>query len=204
MSSGPARDRLLDAAEALVLRHGFAATTVDAVLAVAGASKGGFFHHFPTKAHLGRALVERYAAGDGELLDAVMTRAEAQTDDPAEQLVAFTRAFEEQATGTPPRCLFVSFIYETDLSDVGTESIVRDSIVHWRARIVEKLERAVEAHPPATAVDLPSLADMWFTTFEGAFLLGQALSDDRAVGRQLAHLRHYLELLFDLAPAGPQ
>jgi TetR/AcrR family transcriptional repressor of nem operon len=201
MSAASARDRILDAAQTLVLRRGFAATTVDAVLESAAASKGAFFHHFPSKAHLGRALVERYAARDAEVLETVMATAEAQSDDPAEQLVAFTRTFEEladDAMAVQPRCLFVSFIYETELSDVGTEELVTNSILHWRARIVDKLERAAKARPSLDAVDLTSLADHWFTTFEGSFLLAQAIGDNSCMRQQLAHLRRYLELLFGL------
>ena len=55
---------ILDAAEALILDHGFGATSVDAVVARAGITKGAFFHHFPSKAELGRALIERFAQAD--------------------------------------------------------------------------------------------------------------------------------------------
>src|SRR5690606_25437002 len=51
--SAPIRDRILASARALVLDRGFASTTVDAVLTEAGASKGAFFHHFPSKGALG-------------------------------------------------------------------------------------------------------------------------------------------------------
>ena len=201
MDAPTARDRILVAAEALVFRHGFASTTVDAVLESAGASKGAFFHHFPSKAHLGRALVERYAAGDAATLEAVMTAAEARSDDPAEQLVIFTRTFEEQADDAmalQPSCLFVSFIYETDLTDVGIEDVVNESILHWRTRLVDKLELAAATRPAMQHLDLAALADHWFTTFEGSFLLAQATDDNSSMRRQLAHLRHYLELLFAL------
>ena len=206
MSAPSARERILEAAQTLVLRHGFAATTVDAVLESAAASKGAFFHHFPSKAMLGRALVERYAAGDAETLETVMTAAEQRSDDPAEQLVIFTRTFEEMADdamAVRPRCLFVSFIYETDLSDVGIDDVVAESILHWRARIVDKLELAAATRPTLRTVDLDALADHWFTTFEGAFLLAQALGDHSCMRRQLAHLRHYLELLLGVTVQGP-
>src|ERR687894_1019427 len=89
------RDRILDAAQRIVLERGFAGTSVDAVLAEASVTKGGFFHHFPTKQALGLALVERYAAVDLQVLDDFMAGAEASADDPAEQLIAFVRRFEE-------------------------------------------------------------------------------------------------------------
>lgn len=198
------RERILDAAQRLVLAHGFSATTVDAVLAGAAVSKGAFFHHFPSKAALGRALVERYAAADAQLLDAAIAEAEAATADPAEQIVELLRSFERLADSvlqTQPSCLFVSFIYETELASAGTAAIVERSILTWRQRILEKLEQAAARRPPAVTVDLASLADQLFTIFEGAFLLARALDDRDCVRRQLVHLRRYVELLFGLPPA---
>jgi AcrR family transcriptional regulator len=55
------QDRLLDAAEAVVVRQGIANLTLDAVAAEAGVSKGGLLHHFPTKNRLVEALVTRSA-----------------------------------------------------------------------------------------------------------------------------------------------
>jgi TetR/AcrR family transcriptional regulator, transcriptional repressor for nem operon len=193
------RDRILDAAQHLVLERGFAATSVDAVLARAPATKGAFFHHFPSKNELGRALLERYAAADEQMLDEVMAAAEAETDDPAEQLVAFVRRFEQAAAEiapTQPGCLFVSFIYERELAGDDEDDVIATSVRQWRARLLDKLEAAARAHPPAADVDLPSLADQVFTTFEGGFILARAMGDPGHLPAQLKHLRHYLELLF--------
>jgi AcrR family transcriptional regulator len=55
------RDALLDAAEAVVARQGFANLTLDAVAAEAGMSKGGLLHHFRTKDRLIEGLVARAA-----------------------------------------------------------------------------------------------------------------------------------------------
>jgi TetR/AcrR family transcriptional regulator, transcriptional repressor for nem operon len=189
-----------------VLERGFAATSIDAVLAQAPATKGAFFHHFPSKDALGRALLERYAAADERMLDEFMAAAEAESDDPAEQLVAFLRHFEQAAdelAPTQPGCLFVSFIYESQLASDGQDDLIATSIRHWRTRLLEKLEAAARAHPPAIAVDLPSLADQVFSTFEGGYILARALHDPRHLRAQLAHVRHYLELLFHLPPSSP-
>jgi TetR/AcrR family transcriptional regulator, transcriptional repressor for nem operon len=198
------RERILDAAQRIVLERGFAATSVDAVLAEAPATKGAFFHHFPSKSDLGRALLARYAAADERMLDDFMARAEAETDDPAEQLVAFIRHFEHAAdelAPAQPGCLFVSFIHERQLVGDGDDDLIASSIRHWRARLLEKLEAAARIHPPALAVDTASLADQVFTTFEGGFILARAMHDPRHLRAQLAHLRHYLELLFRLSPS---
>jgi TetR/AcrR family transcriptional regulator, transcriptional repressor for nem operon len=197
------RERILDAAQRIVLDRGFAATSVDAVLAEAPATKGAFFHHFPSKNDLGRALLERYAAADERMLEDIMAVAEAESDDPAEQVVAFVRHFEQAAdelAPTQPGCLFVSFIYESQLAGNGEDDLIARSIRHWRTRLLEKLEAAARAHPPAIGVDLQSLADQVFTTFEGGFILARAMHHPGHLRAQLAHLRHYLELLFQLSP----
>lgn len=57
------RDRVLDAAEAVVVRQGIGSLTLDAVAAEAGMSKGGLLHHFPTKDRLIESMVTRCAEG---------------------------------------------------------------------------------------------------------------------------------------------
>lgn len=195
------RERILDSARRLVLSRGFGSTTVDAVLAQAGASNGAFFHHFASKADLGRALVEEYAEQDAETLEAFMRRAEEVSADPAEQLVAFVRLFEqlvETDPGSHPGCLFVSFIYEQELTGVEVAEIVRRSIELWRKRLLEKLDAAAGARLANSSVDLPSLADQFFVVVEGGLLLSRATGDPERIRDQLTHFRHYLELLFGL------
>lgn len=55
------RDRLLDAAEAVVARDGVGNFTLDAVARQAEVSKGGLLYHFPSKSALIEAVVGRLA-----------------------------------------------------------------------------------------------------------------------------------------------
>ncbi|XXX77535.1 TetR/AcrR family transcriptional regulator [Sorangium sp. So ce134] len=57
-----ARERILDAAERLIVSRGVKQLTVEAVIAEAQISKGGFFHHFATKDALLTAIVDRLTA----------------------------------------------------------------------------------------------------------------------------------------------
>lgn len=198
----PVRDRILDAAHGLVLAQGFSATTVDAVLDAAGASKGAFFHHFPSKRSLAQALVERYAASDRDVLEQFMAGAEAVSDDPGEQLIAFVRAFEDAADDmalSQPGCLFVSFVYEQVPDTDAVRPLIVEAIEHWRRRISDKLSQATLVARVHGDVDLDSLADHVFTTFEGAFILARATGDSSHVRSQLGHLRRYLQLLLEPA-----
>ena len=200
----PTRERILDAASRLVVERGFAATTVDAVLEAAGTTKGAFFHHFESKAALGHALVERYAAADLEMLEDFMGRAEAASDDPAVQVVTFLRLFEEAATELAHEesgCLYVSFVQQSQLVDERTLEVIVSAVMTARERLAAKLGAAMALHPPRRDVDPVSLADLVFTTFEGAFILVRTLGDPELMRTQLAHLRGYVELLFALEPS---
>lgn len=202
----PTRERILDAAEALVHERGFAGTTVDAVIAASATSKGAFFHHFASKEDLGRALVERYAQADERVLETFLRAAEDETDDPAEQVVAFVRRFEEAAdevTMEQPGCLFVSFLYARGQADPAIDETIRRSVELWRQRLLARLRMAARAHPPAIDVDLAAVADHVFTVFEGGFILARATGDRRHLRTQLTQLRTYLALLFSVPPAPP-
>ena len=56
------KDRLLDAAGAVVMREGAQALTLDAVAEEAEVSKGGLLYHFKSKRDLVEGLIERWMA----------------------------------------------------------------------------------------------------------------------------------------------
>lgn len=56
----PARDRLLDAAERVVVESGATHLTLDAVAKSAGVSKGGLLYHFPSKGALLEGMLARH------------------------------------------------------------------------------------------------------------------------------------------------
>jgi AcrR family transcriptional regulator len=55
------RDRILDACSRLLLRYGYAKTTVSEIAAEAGISKGAIYLHFPSKEAMAEALIWREA-----------------------------------------------------------------------------------------------------------------------------------------------
>lgn len=194
------RTRLLDAAEALVLERGMAGTSVDDVLNEAASTKGAFFHHFSSKADLGRALVDRWAEADRDHLDRTMARAEALADDPLQRLLVFTGLLIEEAGAFSPDdtgCLFASFLYERRMVDAATREVIAGSMRLWRDRVAGLIGAAAALHPARAPVDAPALADELLVAYEGAFVLSRALDDPALVARQLRQYREHLRLLFD-------
>ncbi|QHC66217.1 TetR family transcriptional regulator [Rathayibacter sp. VKM Ac-2759] len=73
MPPAPARDRVLDAFEALLIEQGERAATLDATARTAGVSKGGLLYHFPSKDALVDGLVERLDERLAEDIDRITT-----------------------------------------------------------------------------------------------------------------------------------
>jgi TetR/AcrR family transcriptional repressor of nem operon len=194
------RQRILDTAERLVIDNGFAATSVDQVIAASGTSKGSFFHHFDSKAALARALVDRYAAADIAHLDQAVAQAKAATGDPAQRVIAFLRVFEDGADelmAAQSSCLYVSVLTERQLARSGTWDQITRAVLAWRAELSKLLEEALRARPGAVAVDTGALADHVFVTFEGAFILARSMNDAGHMRAQLTVLRQLLEALLE-------
>ena len=193
------RTKIMDSAESLILDHGFAGTTVDSVIDRAGVSKGAFFHHFSSKAELGKKLVQRYADEDAEHLEQTLKKAEGLSDDPLQQLLIFIKLFKQEIESLQepfPGCLFASYLQQSELFDHNILDIIRESMLLWRKRVLDKLKKIERKHSPRKNVDLESLADMLMVMFEGAFVLSQSLNDNKIIARQLSHYHTYLQLLF--------
>ncbi|MGE0735388.1 MAG: TetR/AcrR family transcriptional regulator [Alphaproteobacteria bacterium] len=193
------RQNILDAAEALVLRQGFAATSIDRVIDNAGITKGTFFYHFKTKNDLALALVDRYARMDAHNLETNLLRAEKLSRDPLQQVLIFVGLFREMLDGLTepaPGCLFASYCVEAQLFDVQTHKVIRDAMQHWRERLGAKFDEVIARYPPHQKVAAAELADMITVVFEGGFIMSKIMTEPNLVAAQLDHYRNYLELLF--------
>ena len=197
------RERILAAAERLVIDNGFAATSVDQVIAESGTSKGAFFHHFASKLDLARSLVDRYAAADLAHLDQSAAQAQAATSDPAGRVIAFLRIFEDGADelmAAQSGCLYVSVLTERQLARSGTRERISKSIAAWRTVLARLLSDALQTCPAGQVIDTDALADHLFVTFEGAFILARSTSEPRHMRAQLTVLRQLLESLLREGP----
>jgi len=88
------RSTLIDHATALVRCRGYAAFSYADLSEVVGIRKPSIHHHFPTKAHLGAAIVEVYARRFGGRIEAIV----AATGDPLERLSAYAGLYREGLT----------------------------------------------------------------------------------------------------------
>ncbi|WP_457588896.1 TetR/AcrR family transcriptional regulator [Ensifer canadensis] len=163
---------LLECAAKIAADHGVAAVTVKAVADNAGVTKGGLFHHFPSK----QALL------DG-MVDALLEKLDAEIDTSiAEDPVpygSFTRAYVKS--------VFVgkAFGFETPWSTLFM-AVISDSAL--RSRWVEWFGGRLERHG---ATDGDQTLNVVRLAADGAWL-SYVTADSRAAQLELETLREHL------------
>lgn len=187
------RIRLLDTAERLIEQNGFAATSVEQIIAAAHSSKGAFFHHFESKQALATSLVSRYVDADLVLLSTGLTEADAEPD-PTRRPVAFLRHYEQWAAdlvSADSACLYIAVLTEQDLLDDAVLEQVDRAVLAWRHGFAGLLRPALADR--GLDIDADELADHLFATFEGGFLMCRAARSPEPMRRQLRVLRQLVE-----------
>jgi len=194
------RDRILDEADKLVMAQGFAGTSIDDILKAAELTKGAFFHHFKGKGDLARALIERQALHDLALFEEIAARAEADSEDPLEQMLLFLQEFEKHVSRSSdplPGCMYATYVYESTQFEPSTMDFVADTLRRWTSIYVRKFQNILDRYQPALPVNARQLAEMIVSIIEGGLVLQRAYGDVRLTSRQSEQFRNYLKLLFD-------
>ena len=109
------RERILAAAEPLVLRQGYAGTSLDDILGASGLTKGAFFHHFKDKSAFARALIERCACNDTDRFErcAVAGRGrERRSARPGARLPQGDGGFHRKRPTPIAGCVLAAYTYE--------------------------------------------------------------------------------------------
>jgi AcrR family transcriptional regulator len=197
--TGDTRERLLELAESAVLAKGFAATSIDELIAAAGISKSGFFYHFKDKGELAKGLLLRYLAQDREVLENIFRRGDELNEDPLQGFLVGLKLFAEMLANLPqahPGCLAASFAYQDQLFNDEVRRLNADGLLAWRNRFGERLHQIAERYPPRHEVDLEALADTASTLVEGGLILGRVLQDTTIVPRQVLLFRDFVRLVF--------
>jgi len=198
-STETTRDKLMTVAERAILDKGFAATSIEEIIAEVGITKGGFFYHFPDKSALVKAILERHIQVEEGWFEALFDRARARGDDPLQEFLGFLSILREEMDSLPdvhPGCLiavccFQERLFERDVHDIAAENLLR-----WRERFHERFRIIAERYPPRIDVDLEALADMLTALTDGAIILSKTVREKDALPRQIELYRQYVEAVF--------
>jgi TetR/AcrR family transcriptional regulator, transcriptional repressor for nem operon len=193
------RERLLDVAETSVLEKGFAATSIEELIAAVGITKGGFFYHFRDKGELAKALLVRYVAREDALFDELFARADELNEDPLHGFLVGLKMLSEMLADLPsghPGCLVASYCYQDRLFDKEVRDLNAAAVLNWRKRFKERLEAIAARYPPRTAIDLDDLADMLSVIADGGIILSKAVGEKELLARQIMLYRGFVRSVF--------
>ncbi len=196
---GDTRERILDAAEAAVLDKGFAATSIDELIAAVGITKSGFFYHFRDKGELARALLVRYIEREDELFDDLFRRADELNEDPLHGFLVALKMMSEMMSDLPsghPGCLVAAYCYQDRLFDRDIRELNASAVLGWRKRFRKRLELIAARYPPRIPVDLGDLADMLSAIADGGIILSKVVKDKQALPRQVMLYRDFVRAVF--------
>jgi AcrR family transcriptional regulator len=193
------RERILDVAEAAVLEKGFAATSIEELIAAVGITKSGFFYHFKDKNELAKALLVRYVEREDALFDDLFRRADELNEDPLHGFLVGLKMMSELMADLPnghPGCLVASFCYQDRLFDKEVRDLNAKAVFGWRKRFRERLESIAARYPPNGSVDLDDLADMLSVIADGGIILSRVVNDKQALSRQIMLYRDFIRAVF--------
>lgn len=191
------KDRLFDAAQALILAKGFVGTTVDDVCKAAKVTKGSFFHYFKSKDDLARQLLERYCLENALCFSGACCE---KTADPLERVYGFLdTVIDVLKKKAGSGCLVGSMAQELSETHPEIRSICGRAFGEM-ARVLEReLKEAKTKHAPKNAAIKPdSLARHFVVVLEGTLLVTKVRSGETASPEEgLKHYKDYLKALFE-------
>ncbi len=193
------RERLLEVAERSVLDKGFAATSIDELIAAVGITKSGFFYHFKGKEELATALLQRYIDQEDELLDTLFQRADELHEDPLHGFLVGLKMFAEMMADLPgghPGCMVASVCYQENLFNSEVRELNREAVLAWRRRFRERFDLIAERYPPRLPVDLDALADMVSALVDGGIIISKVVRDRHVLPQQIMLFREYVRAIF--------
>ena len=181
------RERIVTAASELIRERGVAQTSLDDVIARAGASKSQLYHYFEDRAALLRAVVDHnteQVLGDLGRLDDSWKAIRAWLDSMVELQV------ERRGCGGCPIGTLVPQLGETDEQ---ARRALADSFTRWEAYLRDGLRAMQDNGKLDRRADPDALATATMASIQGGLLLTQARRDPGqlaiALDAAYAHLR---------------
>jgi AcrR family transcriptional regulator len=167
------RERIVERAAELFAKRGIAATSVDEVLAAAGAGKGQFYHYFRSRDELAAAAVglrcAQVVAGLTEALGDVSTLAGLE-----QALAGFVAGFEEAGM---PGCPIGTLSAEVAGRNEEARRQAAAGFDAWERLLAQALERMRQRGELRAGAPPSVLATGLLASLEGGMALSQARRD---------------------------
>jgi TetR/AcrR family transcriptional regulator, transcriptional repressor for nem operon len=191
----PARQKLLNAAFALIREKGYVATTVDELCARAGVAKGSFFHHFKDKEALAVAAADYWSETTGAFFAAAPYH---RHKDPVDRVLGYIEFRRSILKGEIPEftCLVGTMVQEIYDTNPAIRDACDASISSHAEKVEADIAEAMKMHEVRATWTAESLALHTQAVLQGSFILAKAKGGAEVAISSVDHLHRYIELLF--------
>jgi TetR/AcrR family transcriptional regulator, transcriptional repressor for nem operon len=189
------KQKLLDAAQELMIAKGYTDTSVDEICAAAELTKGSFFHYFAGKEELGRVLAERFITMMRDNFAAAPFRSK---EDPLDRVFGYIDFLVQKARSPMTKgCLLGTLVQELSQTQPAIRSVCAAGFEAQAKSLQRDLEEAKAKYVPRARWSSQSLAEHVIAVAQGAIILAKAKQDKKVMEESLEHERQYLKCLFD-------
>lgn len=192
------KEKLLSAAQQLMLEKGFAGTTVDEICEEAGLTKGSFFHYFESKEDITKAAMDRFSTGQMTAIRGAPGHAEA---DPLKRIYATLDFIGEMAKDprSPRSCLIGNITQELAETNPELRSECHGHLCATTEMFEKDLAEAKQKYKPRSDIDARSLAEHLVAVIQGSLLIGKAKAEKEKLTLQknVRHFKAYVKYLFE-------
>jgi AcrR family transcriptional regulator len=206
-SRQPSRDKILDCAEQLFARRGFAGIGIAEVAETVGLGKSSLFHHFRSKAQLYAAVVARILGR----IEAVLMDSLARGGTPAERLDRWVDALIDELVAHPTyarlllRSLFEDDELAGDLPEEKEANATIQRVVGAGSRLLREGMTAGEFRPASVGHTLQTLIGATVFHFAsgdfGDGLIGRPIFSKSEVRRRKNEIKSLLRRGLIVAPS---
>ena len=182
------RNRLLDAAEDVFYRDGYARTSLDAVAEAAGLTRGAVYWHFKNKSDIFNAMCDRVRLPMEELADADQPGEQANPLDHLRKVCVF---FLKECEHNPHLRKVMDILFcKTEFVDPSDLMYVRqhEAFFRGRERITRTLSLAVEGRHLPQDMDLRFAAIVFQASIEGTLLSWLIAADQFSIAQEAERL----------------
>ena len=167
MTDSESRERILETATSLIAHQGFAATSMNSIVAATGMSKGGVYWHFRSKMEVVRAIVERAFEQQLSHLHLILDQPGSVPD----RLRILGKAVGDAALAQPDLAQAILDTYAVSSRNPELASVLRTFYAEYRKLFVALMQRGIENGEVAVASP-EEAADSFIAALEGTILLG--------------------------------
>jgi TetR/AcrR family transcriptional repressor of nem operon len=191
------KQKLVDATVRLMVRQGFAATTVDQICAEARLTKGSFFHYFESKELIGIAALNWWGAMGTGLYAAAWSDPKLPALEQLHRFFDIMTGFAKR-TGDPTACMVGMLSQEM----AQTHPVVREAcaghLTTWTENTRKLLIRAKAERTPKIDFDPAEVAWYLNSLWQGSMLVAKALGKPQILIRNLELARSHIDSLFGI------